>query len=63
MKLYNVKAKLGDQTIWLFHAIVADSKKEAISTCKWEMRKILGRVDTDYKWIAEPEWENDLGVN
>lgn len=65
--LYSVKVQLKEgrkyRTIWLFHAIVAHDKEDAIRNCKYEMERILGTIRENYKWVAESEWENNPNVN
>jgi hypothetical protein len=67
--LYQVKAMIKDskeptgfRAIWQFNAILAKSKVEAISECKWSMKKIMGTIPR-YTWVAELKWENDMAVN
>jgi endo-beta-N-acetylglucosaminidase D len=66
---YCVKAMIEDseepsgfRAIWQFNAIIAKSKAQAISDCKWNMKRLAGTIPK-FKWIAELEWEDNMAVN
>lgn len=67
--LYQVKAMIKDldepsgfRPIWQFNSVVAKSKQEAISECKWTMKRVMGTIPK-YTWVADLEWENNMAVN
>ncbi len=68
-KLFHVKALIKDpdepsgfRSIWHFNAILARTKAEAISECKWTMKSVMGQIPK-YVWVAEFEYADNMAVN